>query len=101
ALLARQFLADWPIPRSVRVESAQRELVWPSGEEVTLRFHVTGEGLTSDLQGEVRIEPTGRPSEPYPLIPEAITSPQEATFVARIPAEDVDFAYRAWLKDGR
>jgi hypothetical protein len=100
-LLARQFLAERDIPRSVYLESVSRELVWPSGEEVLLRFRATGASLTDQLHGEVRIDPDGQASERYPLIAETLSSSAEASFVARVPAALNDFTYLAWLKDGR
>ncbi|HEV3259717.1 MAG TPA: hypothetical protein VG013_22810 [Gemmataceae bacterium] len=101
ALLARQFLADRDIPRSVRLESASRELVWPSGEEVVLRFRATGDAITGGMRGDVRIDPDGEPSAHYPLVLESMRKPGEAVFVARVPPSAVDFAYHAWLEDGR
>jgi hypothetical protein len=101
ALLARQFLAERDIPRSVYLESVSRELVWPSGEEVLLRCRATGASLTDQLHGEIRIDLDGQPSERYPLVAEAVNSAAEATFVARVPAALSDFTYLAWLKDGR
>src|SRR5207302_7067738 len=54
ALLARQWLAERDIPRSLHLESVSPELVWPSGEDVLLRFRATGTSLTDRLRGEVR-----------------------------------------------
>src|SRR5262249_27887875 len=56
ALVARQFLADREIPRSVALVSDTRK-VWPAGEDVTLRFVVNASHVSSDMQGEVRIDP--------------------------------------------
>src|SRR5262249_48302419 len=106
-LVARQFLADRAIPRSVALASVT-EKVWPSGEEVVLRFRVNGKELRPDLQGEVRIEPEAAAddknapaSELYPLVFESQTAPTEAIFAARIRPSTVSYNYRAWLVDGR
>ena len=95
ALLARVFLADREIPRSVRLEAETAERVCPSGEEVVLRFRAAGE-IPDGTTGEIRIEPEGRPSETYPL-----TAAGPGVFQARIPPAAVAFAYRGWLRDGR
>jgi hypothetical protein len=108
ALVARQFLADREIPRSIALESVTRS-VWPSGEEVVLRFRVRG-ALHPAMQGEVRIDPNQEPndkhappSEYYPLVFETQTreSPGEAIFTARVRASTIGYHYRAWLSDGR
>jgi len=111
ALVARQFLTDREIPRSIRLESVQPELVWPAGEEVVLRFRAQGRVLPSELKGEVQIEPVGRPAEHYPLFPDTLIpgtlagsaseGDRDATFIAKVPPSSVDFSYRAWLGDGR
>src|SRR5438445_11578466 len=101
ALLARQFLADRDIPRSVRLQSINRELVWPAGEEVELRFHATGPSLSGQMQGQVRIDPEGQASERYPLVLEEISSTGAATYVVRVPSAITDFGYLPWLAHGR
>ena len=101
ALLARQFLDERDIPRSIYLESVHWDLVWPSGEEVVLRFHVKGEALTDNLRGEVRLQAQGQASEFYPLMAETLASEKEGLFCARVPAPLVDFTYQARLKDGR
>ncbi len=100
ALLQRQLLADRDIPRSLYLQSSTRE-VWPSGEEVVVSFTATGESLNTDGAGEARIDPDDRPGENYPLVFQSMTSSGQATFVARVPSAPGDFAYRAWLEDGR
>ena len=95
ALLARVFLADREIPRSVRLEVETAERVCPSGEEVLLRFRARGE-IPPGATGLVRVEPEGRPSESYPLTPEG-----PGVYQARVPPAAVAFAYRGWLRDGR
>jgi hypothetical protein len=101
ALVKRQFLADRDIPRSVQLESQQAEMVWPAGDEGMLRFRITGDDLPDDLQGVVRVDPDGLPSERYPLILESRDGHGEATYVARVPASSADFHYRAWLHHSR
>ncbi|MBV9125913.1 MAG: hypothetical protein JO112_21390, partial [Planctomycetes bacterium] len=102
ALVARQFLADRPIPRSVLVESVNSEMVVPSGDVADLRFHVTGDAISRDWQGEVRITRAGRPEERVPLEYESRDWPWEATFVAHVPpTDDADFTYQASVRDGR
>jgi hypothetical protein len=100
ALLVRQCLYDREIPRSVHLESITRE-VWPSGEEVVLRFRVTSDALAGEPQGVVRIVPDEGPSETYPLVKDAMVDPWEAIFVARVPAGSSDLSYQAWLQEGR
>jgi hypothetical protein len=101
ALLARQLLVDRDIPRSIHLESQTAEAVWPAGEEGLLRFRVSGEPLPDDLQGQVRLDPEGLPSESYPLTLASRSGPGEATYLARVPPSSVDFQYRAWLSTSR
>jgi hypothetical protein len=101
-LFARQLLADEAIPRNIQLESVT-PVVWPSGEAVVLRFHVTRKPMLWGWPelGTVRIYPVGRGSEDYALSPGALSDSLEATFLATIPASSIDFTYRAWLGDGR
>jgi len=100
-LLARQFMADRDIPRSVAVEPELVRQVRPSGEEVKLRFRAKGAVGFESLGGSVRVQPAGRPDEDYPLVFESKDGKGEATFVASIPPASIDFHYRGWLRDGR
>jgi hypothetical protein len=100
ALLARQFLDDRPIPRSLAIESARAHQVWPAGEEGVLRFRVRG-AFTEHLRGEVRIDTNDGDSERHELIFESRDDAGAATFLARVPPSSRDFRYRACLKDGR
>jgi hypothetical protein len=100
ALLARQFLDDRPIPRSLAIESAGTHQVWPAGEEGVLRFRVRG-AFAEHLKGEVRIELNDGESERHELIFDSQDEDGAATFLARVPPLSRDFSYRAWLKDGR
>ncbi|HEY7153873.1 MAG TPA: hypothetical protein VH575_07920 [Gemmataceae bacterium] len=100
ALLARQFLDDRSIPRSLSIESAHAHQVWPAGEEGMLRFRVHG-AFAVNLRGEVRIDTKDGDSERHELLFEAREDAGTATFLARVPPSSRDFTYRAWLKDGR
>ena len=101
ALVARQFLTDRAIPRLHTLE-ADSPRVWPTGEEVVLRFRVRGPGLTEKTRGSVRVLPAdGSAAQTYALVFDTAASSDEAYFIARIPPGDVDFTYRAWLGDGR
>jgi hypothetical protein len=99
-LLARQFLDDRAIPRSLAIESANAYQVWPAGEEGVLRFRVRG-AFAEQLRGEVRIDPKDGDSERHELIFESQDESGAATFLAHVPPSSRDFTYRAWLKDGR
>jgi hypothetical protein len=99
ALLQRQLLADIDIPRTVELASDTPE-IWPSGEDVVLRFKARGAGLDAGRTGTVRVRPDGQPSFTVPLTFEAL---QEGTaiFTARLRPASVDFLYTARLGDGR
>jgi hypothetical protein len=99
ALLARQFLDDRPIPRSLVIESIRAYQVWPAGEEGVLRFRVCG-AFAEHLRGEVRLDLPDGANERHELIFES-RDESGATFLARVPPLARDFTYRAWLKDGR
>lgn len=100
ALLARQFLADREIPRSVAIEALSAGQVRPSGEEVKLRFRARGAVAFESLGGSVEIRPDGRPAEDFPIAFESRDA-EGAIFSATLPPASVDFGYRAWLRDGR
>jgi hypothetical protein len=99
ALLARQALLNVDIPRSVRIENATPPL-WPSGDEVTLRFTVAGR-FDERAEGRVRVEPEGQPADTYPLTFESKTDDGTATYAAKLPPSSVPFTFRARLQDGR
>jgi hypothetical protein len=99
ALLARQLLDDRPIPRSLTIESARAQQVWPANEEGVLRFRVRG-AFAEHLRGEVRLDLPDGDSARHELIFES-SDDQGAIFLARVPPLTRDFNYRAWLKDGR
>ena len=101
ALVARQFLQDCDIPRSVYLESVDPDRIGIAGQEVVLTFHAFGSRLSEDLQGELRIDPEGQPSVQFPLVFKEMTASNEALFEATVPPSVVDYAYRAWLADGR
>lgn len=100
-LVARQFLANRTIPRSVTLAAASLEQVLPAGETVSLDFHVTGAGAHEGLRGEVLVVPDNRPSEAYEMVFDRWLRPGEAVYVARVPSSATDFSFHAWLKDGR
>jgi hypothetical protein len=103
ALLSRQLLADVAIPRSIYLENLNKE-IWPKGEEVVLRFRVTGSGaanLNSESTGLLRIDPEDMPSEYVPLKIEANPDTGNTFAVASLPVGYVNAHYRAWLRDGR
>src|SRR5262249_39795867 len=56
ALLARQFLSDRAVPRSLDLDDVSAP-VWPAGEEGELRFQAWGEGVEAAPVGEVLVEP--------------------------------------------
>lgn len=99
-LLARQFLGDEELPRSVYLASDTPE-VWPSGEKVTLRFRATGKGVDPSLRGEVRVEPDGGPRDRYPLTFAGAGDDGAAYFTTEVPPSSADFTYRARMADGR
>jgi hypothetical protein len=100
ALLARQLLAEVEIPRSIYLRPDTPE-IWPSGEEVVLRFRVWGWGLSPSLRGEAFVQPDYGPRESYELVYESTPKPGEAIFAARVRPLSVDFRYTAELSDGR
>jgi hypothetical protein len=93
-LLARQLLADVPIPRRVTLENASTP-VWPAGEMATVTIAALGLEPGETAEGQVQIMPKqGRPYT-LPLVPDG------PFFVAQIPEGETDFTFRAWLADGR
>ena len=100
-LVARQFLADRDIPRSVSIAAVANHQVAPAGEEVELQFLVRGPGLGSDTEGEVKIEPKGAPAETYPLVFAHRNSNGDAVYTTKVRPGTVSYDYRAWLRDGR
>jgi hypothetical protein len=98
-LLARQCLQDADVPRSVKLQNATTEL-WPSGDEVTIRYAVTGR-YDPEAVGTVRVVPDGQPAESYPLKFAEALPDDAAVYEAKVPASSVAFAFRARLQDGR
>lgn len=99
ALLSRQLLQDVPIPRSVYLES-KTAAVWPSGEEVVLKFRVSGEDLGLEVKGEARVYTDQGGQEVYDLEYESPVK-DGAIYTARVRPMSVDFRFRAYLRDGR
>jgi hypothetical protein len=101
ALLARVFLSDREIPRSVWIAAEKESVIHPSGEEIRIRFKAGGRVPVEGLAGEVRIAPVDRPAESRPLAFDSRDAAGQALFSAVVPAGTSDFAARAWLRDGR
>lgn len=99
ALLARQCLMPVEIPRSVRLVNQTPEL-WPSGDEVELRFEVS-DRVADDAIGIVRVFPEGQPSETFPLTLAKRIDEEHAVFTAKLPPSSLPFTFRARLADGR
>ncbi len=99
AQLARQCLQHVHIPRSVKLANDTTPL-WPSGDEVTIRFKVTGR-YDEEAIGTVRVMPDGQPSESYPLKFAEKIGDDEAVYTATLPASSVPYAFKARLQDGR
>ena len=97
-LLARQFLADVEIPRSVYLTAENRE-VWPKGEKVRLEIKATGPGVTDDLEGELRIDWDRADMDASYLPLKRV--PGSNVFYADVPAAAVNFSYKAYAADGR
>ena len=102
ALLRRQALQDVDIPRSVSVVSVDTG-IWPSAEEIPLRFEVLGPGAGQSHVGSVRIQETGDDGRSFrvPLTLESAGGNDKAVYVAKVPAGNVDFTYKAKIMDGR
>ncbi|MBL8795516.1 MAG: hypothetical protein JNM56_16545 [Planctomycetia bacterium] len=103
-LLARQFLADREIPRSVELKSDNATAYYPSGEEVVLNFRVkkrSGVDLKRGVDGWLSVYPDDAPRESYPLVYIEPLSTTEARYQAKVKATTVSFNYRAGLRDGR
>lgn len=99
SLVARQLLLDVPIPRSVMITHATREL-WPSGDEVELRFHIRGP-VDEDDTGTANVYPSNQPSEQFPLKFAGRTDAGEAIFTATLPPSSTPFTVVGRVKDGR
>jgi hypothetical protein len=91
---------DVEIPRSVYLDS-ETAAVWPSGEEVVLRFRARGEDLGPEVKGEARVYPGDGVTEVYDLEYESASGTGEAIYTARVRPLSVDFRFRAYLRDGR
>jgi hypothetical protein len=99
ALLQRQMLEDVDIPRDIALRSDTVE-IWPSGEEVVLRFQANGPSV-AERSGAATIYGDDGQSFSVPLKLESDHGDDTATFVARVPPASVNFAYLAKLGDGR
>jgi hypothetical protein len=99
ALLQRQALEEVDIPRDIALRSASAE-VWPSGEEVVLKFRANGPGVT-ERSGWATVYGEDGQSFSVPLKLETDQGNDQAIFAARVPPASVNFAYLAKLGDGR
>jgi hypothetical protein len=99
ALLLRQCLLNVDIPKQVTVENAS-DAVWPRGDDVILKFRVTGP-VSERTKGRVKAWVPGRVDE----IAEATYAGQAedgtAIFIAKFPAFIEDFEFRGYFRDGR
>lgn len=93
ALLSRQLFVNIQIPRSVYVTN-QTAAIQPAAEPVTLRLAIDGPWQGG---GELRIEADNRTPERVPIVAEAVNGVLTMT----IPAPPGDFAFEAWVGDGR
>lgn len=100
ALLKRQAFLNVEIPRSVKLVNQTRPL-WPSGDEVTIRFEVTGR-IRESAVGVVHVYPAGDlPRETYELRLHTLLGPHQAIYTATVPHSTTDFQFRARLADAR
>ena len=99
ALVARQALLDVEIPRPVQVKNITPEL-WPSGDEVELRFEVTGP-VSEHATGKASVFPEGQPSEEFPLTQAGKTPDGATLFTGKLPPSSVPFTFRAKAAGGR
>jgi len=103
ALFSRQLLLDVEVPRSVHLENATKE-IWPSGEKVELRFHVTGKAIDKNtvkkLVGEVYVQPDNLPRDQYAL-QFAGWNGSAAEFTVEMPPASTNFSFWARMEDGR
>ena len=97
ALLARMFLANEDIPRSLLLDPLDHH--WASGEEGTLEVRVRG-SVSADDVGETLLEFGDGRSLRLLLVYDGADE-QGTVFVTKVPAGDEPFRYRAWLKDSR
>ena len=99
ALLARQLLANVPIPRSVNVAHASRD-IWPSGDEVELRFLVTGR-VHEHSSGSAILTFADQPSITLPLAFREWMDEKTALFTGTVPPLSVPFRVIGRVGDGR
>ena len=96
-LVARAFLRDRDIPRSLLLDPSNHH--WASGEEGTLEVRVVG-NVSSEDAGETLLRFDDGTSLRLALVHDR-SDDQGTVFVTKVPAGDVPFRYRAWLKDSR
>lgn len=100
SLVARQFLSNVDIPRSVYLSPLSSK-VHPFGEPIDLQFEVRGGGWSKELTGSIELQMPDGASESHPLVWQQDREAGVATFVAKIPSSSSSFQYRASLGDGR
>lgn len=99
ALLLRQCLLNVDIPKLVAVENASAS-VWPSGDEVIVKFHVTGP-VTEDTKGRVVAWTASRLEETSEATYVGSDDTGIATYAAKFPGFIEDFQFRGYFRDGR
>jgi hypothetical protein len=100
ALVQRQLGYDIDIPRAFSVAAVGSE-IWPSGEDVPLRFQVQGPNVAAGPAGSVRVRTQDDNDFKLPLVFEAATGNDSATYIAKVPPGNADFSYMAKVSDGR
>ncbi|MBX7103066.1 MAG: hypothetical protein K1X57_03245 [Gemmataceae bacterium] len=93
ALVARQLLADCPIPRQNQITN-QTALVQPANEPVELRFRIDGPAPSS---GELRIAPAGGSAERFT----SEVTLDDGVWKLAHAAPTGDFDLEAWIGDAR
>lgn len=92
-LVSRQFFSNRAIPRSVQLAN-QTAAIQPAAEPVTLRLAINGPWPG---EGEVRIAAENGATDRLPISSE----PDDGILTMTIPAPPADFAFEAWVGDGR
>lgn len=100
ALLARQAMIPAEIPRLVKVKNVTPEL-WPSGDEVELRFEVAGPVPDDAVGTALVVSDENGPAETYPVAFKERVDAATALFTAKVPPGSTPFVFRAWVGDGR
>lgn len=100
-LLARQFLADSEIPRSVALQTPDA-IVWPKGETLQVAIVAKGPGVPETADGEVEIRWKRDDLSPRRLSLRRVQDTgEQAIYIADVTEPPDDFTYTAWIGDGR